>query len=496
MLNNNKPTATTEDISSPVLGTLQATGSYVDNSLSESCSSLAFFQLVNRLDIRKKLGASFSQILFVILIAPIVKANSMWAFCSDFLSNLFIGEKDVIYRLLRREDIKWALLTRGLVRAFIKEHPEHFDSASEDEVAIVVDDSLKARTGKVEAAASHWDHNKKQAVRSHQVLALGLAFARGFLPVCLQICTGEKKRIERCKKKGFKDHRSEVAQSYQRALDQDKNTMFGSMVKALLRLGVKVKWVLGDSWYGTRGNIKMALDAGLEAIFLMKKSKMKYRFQGKLYSAKQLYQLFKRKMIPVFGGKFRAVQFEVEINLGSKKEPEWKKVTLMLSQPKHNHTKDGWVVCLCTDTDASTEKILKVYSLRWSIEVFFKECKQHLGWLNNQSADYVSTYASLHLAPIRYILLLHGALLSLDGAQSLSDLRRKQSKQMTLLNYLGLLWELLIQLVFGVLDNLKARVGAANIDAIKTELNRELDEFIENAFQFELNCSEPLSEVG
>ena len=187
MQNNNKPTATTKDISSPVLATLQATGSFVDNAISDSCSSLNFFNIVAQLGLRKKLGASFSQILFVILIAPIIKANSMWAFCSDFLSNLVIGEKDVIYRLLRREDIKWAHLIQRLVKEFVAEHPEYFQSGKEDEIAIVVDDSLKQRTGKVEAAASHWDHNKKQAVRSHQIVALGLAFAKGFLPVALQI---------------------------------------------------------------------------------------------------------------------------------------------------------------------------------------------------------------------------------------------------------------------------------------------------------------------
>ena len=110
---------------------------------------------------------------------------------------------------------------KRLAKIFINEHPEFFDKKNEDEFAIVVDDSLKQRTGKVEAAASHWDHNKKQAVRSHQALALGIGFKSGFLPLCLQICTGKKKRIER--KKAFADGRSEVAKAYQKGLDEDKN---------------------------------------------------------------------------------------------------------------------------------------------------------------------------------------------------------------------------------------------------------------------------------
>ena len=107
-MQTNQPAAITKDITSPVLATLQATGSFVDNALNESCRQLALFTIVAQMGIKKKLGADFSQILFVILIAPVIKANSMWAFCSDFLNHLAIGEKDVVYRLLRREDIKWA----------------------------------------------------------------------------------------------------------------------------------------------------------------------------------------------------------------------------------------------------------------------------------------------------------------------------------------------------------------------------------------------------
>lgn len=491
---NNKNTITTEALSAPVLATLEATGTFVDNAISNSCKELNLFKESTRLGVKKKLGASFQQILFVILLAPIIKSQSIWAFCADFLTNLQIGKKDVIYRLLRREDIQWASLLRNMARNFLQKHKGMFSTMSQDEMALVVDDTLIQRSGKVEAAATHWDHNKKQAVRSHQVQGLGLAFSKGFLPLVLQLCTGKKKPIERTK--GFKDKRSEVAKSYQRAFEKDKNTLLAGMVKTALRvckfLPVRVKWLLGDSWYGTRGNIKMALDSGLDAIFLMKKSQLQYRYQDRKMTAKMLYECLKRRMKPIYGNKFRAVKITVKINLGDDKNPHWQEVALMLSRPSYNHTKDGWVVCLCTDTEASMEKILKVYSLRWSVEVFFKESKQHLGWLNNQSADYISTYASMHLSPIRYLLLLDGALRSLDGPVSLSNLRNQQRKTLTLLNYMGLLWELFTQLIFGILEQMTSRFGHTTITEIKTQISQELDVFIENAFQFDLNMEEAL----
>ena len=201
-------------------------------------------------------------------------------------------------------------------------------------------------------------------------------------------------------------------------------------------------------------------------------------------------------MQPLAGGQFRGVSRVVEINLGDEREPEWLQVTLMLSRPRHNRKKDGWVVCLCTETNISMEKILKIYSLRWSIEVFFKECKQHLGWLNNQSADYVSSYASLHLSGIRYLLFLHGAMSGMAGMESLSQLRRHEGKKLTLLNYMGLLWNLFTDMVFGILASLADRFGSQQMAEIKDALDLKLGEFISQAFQFDANCEESLSNLG
>ena len=44
--------------------------------------------------------------------------------------------------------------------------------------------------------------------------------------------------------------------------------------------------------------------------------------------------------------------------------------------------------------------------MRWAIEVYFKEAKQHLGLLKEQSNHYAAYLASIHLAAIRFCLLV------------------------------------------------------------------------------------------
>jgi len=48
--------------------------------------------------------------------------------------------------------------------------------------------------------------------------------------------------------------------------------------------------------------------------------------------------------------------------------------------------------------------------MRWVIEIYFKEIKQNMGFLKEQSPSYVSHYASIHLTAARYTLLLEGLL--------------------------------------------------------------------------------------
>jgi len=196
-------------------------------------------------------------------------------------------------------------------------------------------------------------------------------------------------------------------------------------------------------------------------------------------------------MKPTAEGRFRSYAINAELNLGKHGEPEhWIPVQLMLSRPKYNQNKNGWVLSLCTNMDVSVDRMIELYLMRWSIEVFFKECKQNLGWLNNQSGNFISSYGSLHLSSIRYLLLLDAALNSGDGERGLVDVRKQTEEHLNFLCYMGLLWEWFIKMIFGWLDELKNILGKSKLEEIKIHLAGKLDEFIELAFQIDINSAE------
>ena len=66
------------------------------------------------------------------------------------------------------------------------------------------------------------------------------------------------------------------------------------------------------------------------------------------------------------------------------------------------------------DPELTADEIIEAYTHRWSIEVFFKDVKQHLGFGQYQNGSYRAAVTHLHLVCFAYALLTH---LRIEGAQ-------------------------------------------------------------------------------
>ncbi|MEQ1620563.1 MAG: transposase [Methylococcales bacterium] len=95
---------------------------------------------------------------------------------------------------------------------------------------------------------------------------------------------------------------------------------------------------------------------------------------------------------------------DVELSLAEAKDPEqWLKGRLLFVHGKACDSqqtlgKHEWAVFLTTDTALSGAQILELYAMRWAIEVYFKEAKQHMGFQKEQSNHFAAI--SLYLLVI------------------------------------------------------------------------------------------------
>ncbi|MBI4659455.1 MAG: transposase [Verrucomicrobia bacterium] len=455
---------------------------FVDTELSEGIQRHSLIGLLRAAIHRRRRadGEPLPNVLCALLVWPLLKVKSLHCFCAE-LCQILAGHVSVLYDFLGREDINWRGLSSDLARRVFQDN----EIGGRSQRAFVVDDTSKARAGrKVQGTSCYYDHTEGRTRKGHQVLQLGMAGEKGFLPVEAPIVMGEKCAIDKPKDKPFHDQRSSAARDLRRAREQTKQQLFRDMLQRALRAGWSAKYVLADAWFGCKENIGCCLENKLVGIFQMKRGNLAYQYQGRRSTASQLYAKVQRRMQPKNRqARYKTASLTVRINLETEaRQPErWVEVRLVFSAPVRASSADMWVLFLCTDVTLSDAKILEVYALRWSIEVYFKEIKQNLGFLKEQSGRYQLAYASVHLAALRYLLLFEAMLRS--GQLTYGEIRDRESGRLQALTYAALLWQLFRALIEGALEGLIKDLGRKVVRRVLIAIDQTVEGFLNDALQ-------------
>jgi len=460
----------------PLTQNLKKKYALVDNELESSIRQLALFAKGHLYGLTKKKGITLPQVMFTILIWPLLSIGSLNFFCGNRLQAYFNGKKDVLYDFLKRQNINWRGYRFHVAKQFYKRHSLKHEKI----LACVFDDTIKRRRGKqVSAVSSHYDHNDSKYVMGQQVLDMGLATSKAYLPLDSQIYVGEKNVQEG--KYEFDDARNTLAKDYDVAMNKNKNEMLRIMLMRAIRSGIRFTHVIADSWFGNRDNIKAIIAAKLTGVIRMKRGNLRYIFNDNRYTLTELYALIQRRMTPMKGTKYKAYALNVFLPVPEKDNEELIPVKLLFSAPV-SINKDNWGVFLSTDICLSPEEILSIYSLRWGIEVYFKEVKQHFGFLKEQTGDYAVHYASIHLAAIRFIIIMD---ISLRTGDAFGVIRNQITKRLETITFARLLWELFKALIYGALDGLRDLISVKTIKLIKKAINLRVSDFLATALQLD-----------
>ena len=466
----------------PLSDALSQPLTFADTELAEGLQRHSLAGLLGAAIRRKRRsdGEPLSNLLCALLVWPLLKVKSLHCFCAE-LCQILAGQVSVLYDFLGREDINW----RGLASELARRVYQANDLGPRSQRAFVVDDTSQARAGrKVEGTSCYFDHTEGRLRKGHQVLHLGLAAEKGFLPLEAQLVMGEKGRVVKPMDKPFKDQRGSAARDLRRASEQTKHSLFRDMLQRALRAGFGAAFVLADAWFGCKENIACCLEHKLTAIFQMKRGLLTYRYRQGIYTVYQLYGLVQRRMRPANRrARFKTASLVVSLNLetNDRRPARWAEVRLVFSAPVRAASADTWVVFLCTDVNLSEARILEVYSLRWSIEVYFKEIKQNLGFLKEQSGRYQVAYASVHLAALRYLLLFEAMLR--QGRLSYGEIRDRQSGRLQTLTYAALLWQLFRSLIEGALEGLVRDLGRRLVKKVLAAIDQSVAGFLQEALQ-------------
>jgi hypothetical protein len=377
----------------------------LDTAIADVFREFKIGSLLNACNIRKRNGHPVNKIVFDLVNIPFLLMSSIFLFVRSQYETA-ASDKNRFYRLLENANYNWRLFISTL-SFFIN---QKIKVKNVKEIFFVIDDTITQVSGKlVEAASYVYDHSSGKSVLGFQKLVLGIFNGSHFVPISQKITSGKHKPEARSKAKKYKKiPKSErifpQSQGAMERADLYKTKLKGaiSLLKAAKRKGFKATTVLFDSWYCFNSFIKeLVEEVHLQVICQLKNLPRpnKYHYKGKAYSLNELFSYYARNKLRMI----KKYQFQQSVLVvGIPKSNIRLKIVFV-----QNQGSDKWHAFAATDTSLSAQAILEYYSQRWSIEVFFKNCKQYLNYGKEQMSNLDSIIACDAMVFMRYLILTY-----------------------------------------------------------------------------------------
>ena len=434
------PTPMIDEVKTQSFGTFG-----VDNAVLDLLDEIGFLSIFSRYGWSKRSGNDLPVLISLLILHPLLKARSIHVFCRDHFLMVFEVGKDAFYRLLQR-DFPWRKAHWALVRKLLP----HWRKLELGPGYLVADTTIKEKRGRcIEGVCWHHDHTTGRKVPGFETAHLIWVNAKGALALDAAMRFSRSPLIGNLVEilTNRFDRRSHLGRRFKEAADLTKLTQTIAMVKRAVQTGVPARYFLADAWYSSLTFVKEIRDLGLIPLIRWKRNKVKFRYHGGDFTVAELWSRFaKAKARKTKGSKrFKGTFLDVE---NSEIGPV-RLFFVRLIDPKKGSKE--WAVFLTTDRTMSLMAMIEHYANRWGIEVFYKESKQHLGFLAESVRSFEAVTACLLLAAMRHAIL--SSLVVLKGIH-----RDQLSHNLASLTYAGKLWNAFRWLIANAIDK------AANLE--------------------------------
>ena len=380
-----------------------------DAKIDRAFSSLKVKTLLCQSNILKRDGYSAAHLLLVLTMLPVLRLKSINGFCKKSWSQWSNARKDAFYRF-KDKPYRW----RSFLYKVIIELAQQlgFDRAPLQDRYFIIDDSVIAKRGRaIENVSFFHDHCSGRSVLGFCLVTLGLFTGNGFYPVDFSFWFSNK-RHPKSPDESIGDPRSISGRMSYEAKHCTKIDLALEMIQRAVSHGLHAGYVLFDSWYAWPSfiNKMRQISQDLHVICRLKNTMTHYEYRGKKYRLFKLYQYVKKDLRKSRRTGLLLKRVTVKIPGTSEKaaivfargycEPQEHTV-----KGKKEAKSPPWVAFLSTDTRLHAATIIKKYTKRWSVEVFFKESKQLLGLGKEHSNSFQAQVFATTNSFLRYVLL-------------------------------------------------------------------------------------------
>jgi hypothetical protein len=389
---------------------------------------------------------SFNSLLLLLLF-PLFEIQDVFHYRGSALSQFASCGKDVFYRLLNNPAIDWRSLSYRLNTKLIRKTESKSEDSGNPRCLIIDDTDLPKSGRRIELLGRVFSHVTHGSILAFKGLFLSYHDGKSLFGLDFSL-HGEKGKNEK-KPQGLtakqaklrfskKRDKSSPGEQRQAAYFNSKiDTMLG-MVKRAISQGIRFDYLLVDSWFTCLELVQFIQKRriGCRLLGMIKMGKTKYDYNGKSLTSKEIVDVLRRKKKTKRSKLLNCFYGEALVKM--------KGIEVKLFFCKFGH-KGKWNGMLTTDLTIDFEQAYKIYSTRWSIEVFFKESKQYLRLGKCQSQDFDAQIAATTICMMQYNLL--SVVKRFQSYETLGELFRQSTSETAELTINERIWLIITKIV-------------------------------------------------
>lgn len=404
----------------------------------------------------KKLGFSMSNNfrysnhnkLLLLLLFPFFEIKNSWHYSDSALYRFLSCGKDVFYRLMNDSFIDWRSLSYSLTIQLIRKVQNNSELDNSNPRCLIIDDTDLPKTGRqIELIGKIFSHVTHTSNLGFKGLFMGYHDGKSFFSLDFSL-HGEKGKNQNKpfgltpaqSKKRYSKKRDKSSKGSERTDDYflTKIESMINMIRLAITKGVRFDYVLTDSWFTCFELVKFIVSRRIKCHFIgmIKMGKTRYNAFGKSLTSKEIVDLLRRKRMTKRSKLLGYYYAETIV--------DFKGIQVKLFFCKSSK-KGNWNGMMTTNTELTFEQTYKIYSTRWSVEVFFKESKQHLGLGKCQAQDFDAQIAATTLCSLQYNLL--SVVKRFNDYETLGELFRASQKDALKLTISEQIWLIIIELI-------------------------------------------------
>lgn len=298
--------------------------------------------------------------------------------------------------------INWQRLTCLVGAAIIKHLRPYIDARRR--FAFILDDTLFARdySTKTELLARVFNHDDHVYQRGFRALTLAWSDGNTLLPVDYALMSSKSAAQRLGSPAKTTSGRSIAGQRRVQAQGKMNDVSVELLTQALAN-HIPAHYVLFDSWFSSPRMFYTLKTMGLACIGMIKRTKkIYYRYRGRLYSVKDLYERFCASRRQTHTNYQYSPIVTAYVNLDDGTQAAYPLKLVFVTNRKNA---SSYLVLATTQTNLRPEEIIQMYGRRWQIEGYFKVAKQYLRLDKSQIQSYDGLCGHLAVVMMTYDLL-------------------------------------------------------------------------------------------